>query len=132
MILLTGTAVNLEVQPPVCMVTGEAALTTKARVTNFEISSNLEQIIRCSNSSGEVPTSRFVHRHFKTKFKLEFMVIKELRHLIAQIKKRGKLGEMGNRIVDSENSDSFHENYDKSFNPAVKCHAVVNLWINVM
>jgi hypothetical protein len=81
----TGTAVKVEVQPPVCMVTGEAASTTKARVTNFEISSNLRQFIRCGNSSGEVPTSLFVRRHFKTKFKLELMVGEELRHLIAQM-----------------------------------------------
>ena len=81
----TGTAVKVEVQPPVCMVTGEAASTTKARVTNFEISSNLRQFIRCGNSSGEVPTSLFVRRHFKTKFKLELMVGEELRLLIAQM-----------------------------------------------
>ncbi len=47
--IVVGTDIKFEVQPSVSVVIGDTASTTKTRVTNFEISSNLRQYILEAN-----------------------------------------------------------------------------------
>jgi hypothetical protein len=75
------------VQPPAFLLSGEVAPTTKARVTNFEITRNLRQFILCGKFCCDVPASLFVRRHFKTRFTLEIIIGDELKDLVAQMER---------------------------------------------
>jgi hypothetical protein len=50
--------------------------------TDFQITENIRNFIRCGQNGGNVPSSVLICRKFKTKFKLELSVWAELEQLI--------------------------------------------------
>ena len=79
---IASTAAKVLIKPPVLLHDNQVAQTTIATVTDFEITENIRNFIRCGRTGGNVPSSLFIRRKFKTKFKLELSVWAELEQVI--------------------------------------------------
>ena len=79
---IASTAAKIMIKPPVILHDNQVAQTTIATVTDFEITENMRNFIRCGQTVGDVPSSLFIRRKFKTKFELELSVWEELKQFI--------------------------------------------------